>query len=493
MVVDRDYRLDEEVEEERTKLSAAVFGHQTWKVWSRAEIENYLISPTALVRHVLKRVNVNTAEATRPTEGAVRNLLEQAIEQSREAVRLQLIDTFERVNRQKKWNWKASTIVTKAEEFLKQVWSGDRRLDWCDAKEVVLPRFREAVKTNWNVSISERELIREFMPDEVPSALSELIRDLGKFLLESRSTRRSTGQDAEIGPLVGAMSSRDPATRRGVVELLRDKGRAAVPALCRALRDENVEVRKEAAFSLSWIRSEAATATGALAQALEDADDEVREASAAALASIGPDAKDAVPSLVKVLPETKWRFRIAAARALGKIGVAEGVVPALLRTLEDKSIPARDVAASALGEIGSAASIAATALVTTLREDDAAGQRAAAMALGQIGCRSTDVEKALASALSSPDREVRWNAARSLGNLAPLDEDTLAALCRATEDDEAKVREFAIEALGKIALHQTTWCRYLSARCRTPSGTFEKPRLTPLADSALARRKLFNP
>jgi hypothetical protein len=133
VVADRDYRLEEEIQAEREKLKSKAFANQKWFVWQRVEIENYLICPEAIVRQILNFAK-NTATNPRfpsPDDNAVRTMVEQTIESSREAARKQLIDAFERTNKR----LTASRRVLKAEEFLNTVWQGDSRIIWCDAKE----------------------------------------------------------------------------------------------------------------------------------------------------------------------------------------------------------------------------------------------------------------------------------------------------------------------------------------------------------------------
>lgn len=144
VIADRDYRLDEELVEERSKLLGREFKRQTWHVWERVEIENYLVCPEIMVRYIMERALAAevSSEQQPPKENEIRTLVEEAIESSRSAVRDQLIDSFDRRHR----NWVLSTVVKEAEQFLDSVWQGERRKDCGDAKEVVLPRLKSVLK-----------------------------------------------------------------------------------------------------------------------------------------------------------------------------------------------------------------------------------------------------------------------------------------------------------------------------------------------------------
>lgn len=78
-------------------------------------------------------------------------------------------------------------------------------------------------------------------------------------------------------------------------------GPAAIPQLVIALRDQDPQVRKEAARALARMGAEAAPALQDLIVALKDADESVRRSAAQAIGQIGPAAKDAIPALVEAL------------------------------------------------------------------------------------------------------------------------------------------------------------------------------------------------
>ncbi|MBL7134089.1 MAG: HEAT repeat domain-containing protein [Phycisphaerae bacterium] len=132
-------------------------------------------------------------------------------------------------------------------------------------------------------------------------------------------------------------------------------GRASVPALRRALEDQNHRVRAAAAKAIGAAGPQAEEAVPELTQALQDTDSNVREYAAEALGAIGPAGKGGVPALREALKDTDADFRLIAATALGRIGpAAKDATAALKEALKDESESVRQAAATALKKIQAA-------------------------------------------------------------------------------------------------------------------------------------------
>jgi HEAT repeat protein len=449
VVADRDYRLEEELEEERKKLHGKDFSRQTWHVWQRVEIENYLICPDAIVRYVVSRLHAAdllSADAVRD-EAEVRALIDEAIEASRLAVRDHLLDSFGPRRRA----WTLSRTVREVEQFLDREWRAEGKRVWCDGKEVVFPHLRRQLKERWNLALSDRDLIETFTMDEIPDEVKETVRDIAEFLLGARWTSLTDSHQAAIQPLVVALKSSDPAIRERAAESLGKKGVLAVPSLIGALGDSCREVRVASINSLAQIVPPAAQATEALAQLLDDTDSEVRELAARALGIIGPGARAAVRRLVNAVRQTDWRLRCEAASALGKIGVAGDAVTVLREALRDKSIPARDIAAQALGAIGTKAGEAVSDLLASLNDDAAEVQTQVAIALGKIGIADEPVLAGLVKALKDGQVDVRRGVLEGLIAMGPKATPVAGVLAGVMQDSDEVCRKLAAQALGKLA------------------------------------------
>src|SRR5262245_20728759 len=96
---------------------------------------------------------------------------------------------------------------------------------------------------------------------------------------------------------------------------------AAGPALLDALKDQDPEVRRSAAYALQELGgvrlSVGSAAAPALIDALKDQDGQVRISAAEALNGIGVGAEAAVPALIDALKD-EYEVRRSAASALGR-------------------------------------------------------------------------------------------------------------------------------------------------------------------------------
>ena len=134
---------------------------------------------------------------------------------------------------------------------------------------------------------------------------------------------------ADVNTLIRSLSDPNPNTRYQAVKNLGHMGRSAapaVPALVKALEDDDRRIMKEAMLAL---RSIGGPAVPALIKALSHAQHDVREQAALALGKMGPPANQAIPALVKILDDTNRRVVDAAEYALRSIG--HPALPALKR------------------------------------------------------------------------------------------------------------------------------------------------------------------
>jgi HEAT repeat protein len=127
----------------------------------------------------------------------------------------------------------------------------------------------------------------------------------------------------------------------------------AVPALMKALKDEDENFRIMIIAALGEIGSQAAPAVPLLNELLiKDTSSDVRSMIVHALREI---SKARVTVLITNLKSKDWRVRSQAADTLGQIGIeAKDAVPALTTALEDKVQSVRSSAADALYKINSA-------------------------------------------------------------------------------------------------------------------------------------------
>ena len=186
-----------------------------------------------------------------------------------------------------------------------------------------------------------------------------------------RSRRREA-----VTPLAALVRDPDQKVRLEVVRALRElRDLSAVPAVITSLSDGDTQIREEAIgalvemytdrersnpvgrflelFSDEYDRSSVAPITGvdpavvrALSAALRDEDQDIRQEAALALGIL--NGTEAVPALINTLKDPDASVRGAAATALGKIGTAEDG-KALIPLISDESAQVRNRVMQAVG------------------------------------------------------------------------------------------------------------------------------------------------
>ncbi len=142
------------------------------------------------------------------------------------------------------------------------------------------------------------------------------------------------------------------------------KGKAALPAVVKAMQDSESGVRDWAAYAASCLGADAKAALPSLVKLLKDDVQQVTLTAANALGSMGAEGKDAVPALIEAVTGDDPWLRWSAAVALGSIGpAAKEAVPALAKGVYDKEYIVRKGSAEALGHLGPAAKQAVPTLV----------------------------------------------------------------------------------------------------------------------------------
>jgi HEAT repeat protein len=147
---------------------------------------------------------------------------------------------------------------------------------------------------------------------------------------------------------------RDVSYRKWVVRALGRVSRGdqrVVPLLFKSLEAESGEAY-QAAFELNELGQEARAAVPALIRTLKHNDLTVRIIAAEAVWTLDPGNKDALATLLHLLKDLSEEVRAAAAEALGKLGPsAEAAVQMLKDALQDKDRSVRERAKEALSMI----------------------------------------------------------------------------------------------------------------------------------------------
>ena len=242
---------------------------------------------------------------------------------------------------------------------------------------------------DWYVRENAAEALGETKDARAVKPLIEALKDLN---IRSRAAE-ALGEIKDvraIDPLIAALGDEEQYFRNNVAGALGKIGAPAVAPLMAALRGH---VRENAVGALGKI---GAPAVAPLIAALKDEDTNVRRNAADALGEVN-DVR-AVEPLIEALKDPNVRRN--AADALGEIKDVRAIDP-LIAALGDEERYFRNDAAGALGKIGAPA---VGPLIAALKSQYYHVRMGAAMALGEIG--DSRATKVLVAALENRDLEI---------------------------------------------------------------------------------------
>jgi HEAT repeat protein len=217
----------------------------------------------------------------------------------------------------------------------------------------------------------------------------------------------------------------------------------AQPYLMRALTDEDLSVRHQAAKALG--AGGAVAAVQPMIEWLADTDPKTRAVAADVLGDIG--GPDAAQALTRSLGDTDSTVRQRTVKALGKIGQRgnTSVVIALIPRLEDDKADVRRETIEQLEQLGDKRAV--IPLVAKFSDTSRDVRKTAVRAIGKLGDKSA--VPALVRLMNDPDEEVRTQAVGSLGLLGATD--ALDALAEQLNTGSELFRTKVAYALGQIS------------------------------------------
>ena len=210
-------------------------------------------------------------------------------------------------------------------------------------------------------------------------ALKDLLYAQGAWQSEAAEALAKIGK-ASIPTLVEATKDQQASTRLAAIEALAKVGAEAVPDLVDALGNKHADVRRAAAAHLEPMRVNDKMVVLGLAYALKDEDEEVRRHCAQGLQNLGLMAKLAAPKLKEALIDINFHVRIAAYYALAQMN--EEPTGLLRKYMKDEKANVR-IPAAALLIVTNGDNEAVPVLVDGLKEKDFALQMQSAFALAQ--------------------------------------------------------------------------------------------------------------
>jgi HEAT repeat protein len=225
---------------------------------------------------------------------------------------------------------------------------------------------------------------------------------------------------------------------------------AAVPVLLDLLKDNDMQVRWTALFSLSETPHLPAGVPEAILPLLADENAEFRSFAAQRLATICSDETLVVPALLPLLADENVAVRRSIVNTLGQFGPKSKKVLAVLggRLRDPSEHPSvRSSAAYGLGNLGQPA---VPVLRDALEDQEAEVRVAAATALWRSTKQAAPLLPILVPALTHPDVRIREQAVHGLARIDPSIPEVVSALVQALADSEPRVRWPACGALASI-------------------------------------------
>lgn len=147
--------------------------HIAWHIWQRTEIENYLLSVSAIAR--VANIPSDSLFARPLTDEFAR-----LVESSRNSANDRLVKAFQEYGRSQDARWDVTTISRNAREYLDAHWASDK-LALADAKDIVLPGIKRWLQNQGLGQFSNRALAAAMTPSELPEELHQVARRLAAF------------------------------------------------------------------------------------------------------------------------------------------------------------------------------------------------------------------------------------------------------------------------------------------------------------------------
>lgn len=265
------------------------------------------------------------------------------------------------------------------------------------------------------------------------------------------------GPDAPgaIDALVAMLKGNKYDLKPVCVSSLAKIGPAAIPALRKALRQEDGSMRAHAAQALGAMGPAAIEADDDLLAALVDtSEDEYgrRVAAVQALEKLGVTHERFIAALGGAICSDDGELRKAAGWVAVFLGpAAEGAQNAIAAAVRSPRTEGKAQAVDALIAVGADTKLALSVLIPLLDDQKGWGLYEVHGAIGKLGPAAKPAARHLIKQLRLKYRTVRWRAARTLGQIGPVVADQAVGPLMATlADSDGLTRRYAATALGQM-------------------------------------------
>lgn len=170
VILDRDYMSDQTRRELEKELRTSGLHVHVWKL---KEIENYLVSPTAIAR--LLKID----------DGVAADLIEEELESLRPDIENQLI--AERLKNREDPKHADLTVVKAAKKELDDTWKGlGGKLKFAPGKSL-LSRISRRTQQEFSKSLTVKALSTHIQEDELPGEIVTVLLNIEELLISKRS------------------------------------------------------------------------------------------------------------------------------------------------------------------------------------------------------------------------------------------------------------------------------------------------------------------
>jgi len=359
--------------------------------------------------------------------------------------------------------WSLSKMEAKAVEPLAKAMRGkDRTLAW-RAADVLRMIGKPAVASlqtaladkdaPWPEAAARALAMIGPASDDVVNALLKILKTgdpEARALAADTLGRGNIKPETATEPLLNALRDDNVDVCKSAAWALAAIGDTSVEPMISALSDSRVTHKRCVAMVLSKFGPAATKATKPMTEMLESEDAEKRELAIYVLKRIKPDPEIAIVPLIAALDDPKHTVCEPAAGILGRMGTA--AVGPLIEVLTDKNAKRPGLAAIGLAGIGHEAAKAVDPLLALLKSGDETARGQAAYAISRIAHSDAKVVSALIEAMKNDPGEysVQMYAAEALGRLRPPATSAIAALTEATKHPNRSVSQAAVEAIEEI-------------------------------------------
>lgn len=160
-ILDSDYHLEID---KRTRVDEANKSGIHLHIWSKKEIENYLLSPSAIYRLVVKKgKNLKSLSI---------KIIQQKLEEIAESMKTDIIDKYAESFQANNRSLQASTVNRQAREEVEKMWNN--KLSILSGKEI-LKQLNIWLSQNYKASLTSTTLARELRQEEIDEELIDII------------------------------------------------------------------------------------------------------------------------------------------------------------------------------------------------------------------------------------------------------------------------------------------------------------------------------